>query len=176
MTVPGGDLPEVERDVAELLARTIEQLDAAGAPDEALAMVKAPRRLWPFTSAPVLVPSGRAWRLGVLLLDRQARLYATGQLTRAVEPLRGVTNRSHEAELRRADRRAAVRGHFPTGEAVNFGFSPIALDAASLAAGSGPLVVVDGTVMVRWDATHPDHGLSRLESYLADRADLLSAD
>lgn len=173
MTATDGAVAAAE-DLRELLARTVASLDASGAPDEAMAIRRPPGGFWAFKTAARMVPVGRAWRLGVLLLDRQGNLYATGEVTRAIQPLRGVTNRSPEAERRREDRRAAVRGHFATGEAVNFGFFAIALDAESLALGSGPLWVVNDTVMVRWDENHPDHGVSRLDSYLADRASLLT--
>lgn len=145
-----------------LLRRTVEELLSRGIPDEALAVSKTsrlrPRRL---------VPAGRAWRLGVLLLDRNGGLYATGTLTRAIEPLRGVANKSQDAEARREDRRAAVRGRFPTGEAVNFDHVPI--DLAAIGADTAPLCIRDGVVCVRWNGrdTRP------LEEYLAERVGLL---
>jgi hypothetical protein len=151
-------------ELATLLRRTVEELQSRGIPDEALAVAKdsrwRPRRL---------VPVGRAWRLGVLLIDRDGRVYATGSVTRAIEPLRGVANKSADAEARREDRRAAVRGRFPVGETVNFGHESI--DPESIGAGSVPLSLgEDGVVLVRWDgsATRP------LEGYLAERLALLS--
>ena len=74
-------------DLAELLRDTVAALDAAGTPDEALGELRTSR----FRAAR-FVPTGRAWRLGVLLLDRDGTLYETGNVTRAVEPLRGVAN------------------------------------------------------------------------------------
>lgn len=144
-------------DLPELLARTVAELERRGIPDEALATLRIPR----FGRAR-LVPAGRAWRLGVLLLDRAGRLYETATVTRAVEPLRGVTNRSAEADARRELRHIAARSKFPEGDAVNVDPVPLHLD--------GPLSVVDGTVMIRWNA---GGGIRPLEAYLADRLSLL---
>lgn len=142
-----------------MLARAVERLH--GHPDEALGVMRQ-RRWLPRK----LVPAGRAWRLGVLLLDRDGRLYETGAVTRAVEPQRGVASKSPDAELRREDRRAAVRGRFAEGETVNFGFAPIDLSALP----SGPLSVVDDVVMVRWNARGE---VRPLEGYLDERIGLL---
>ena len=101
----------------------------------------------------VIVPAGRAWRLGVLLIDRSGQLYATGMVTRAVTPKRGVADHSLIADARREDQRAAVRGSFAEGEVVNFGYSPIPLDEDSLLAGTGLLSVNGTTVTVRWDTS-----------------------
>ena len=145
-------------DLPELLARTVAELERRGIPDEALANLSIPR-----FGRSRLVPTGRAWRLGVLLLDRGGRLYETATVTRAVEPLRGVTNRSAEADARRQLRHLAARSsRFPEGEAVNVDPVPLDLD--------GPLSVVDGVVMIRWNA---GGGIRPLEEYLADRLSLL---
>ena len=143
--------------LARLLAATVAELQRRGIPDEALATLRVPR----FGRAR-LVPAGRAWRLGVLLLGRDGRLYETATVTRAVEPLRGVTNRSAEADARRQLRHIAVRSGFPVGEAVNVDPVPVHLD--------GPLSVEDGVVMIRWNA---GGGIRPLEAYLADRLSLL---
>lgn len=151
-------------ELSNLLRRTVEELQSRGIPDEALAVSKTSRfRLRR------LVPAGRAWRLGVLLIDRDAVLYATGTVTRAVEPLRGVANKSPDAEARREDRRAAVRGRFAAGETVNFDFEPI--DLGALGAGTAPLSIRDGAVFVRWN----DQATRPLEEYLAEWLGLLSA-
>jgi hypothetical protein len=137
-----------------LLRETVASLVAAGVADEALATVRT-RRFLPRT----MVPAGRAWRLGVLLLDREGRLYETGSVTRAIVPLRGVANKSAEAEARRDDRRAAARGRFAEGEVVNFGFRPA----------DEVVKVVDGVAVVRWNAD----SYRPLEQYLAERVALL---
>ncbi|MBC7590156.1 MAG: hypothetical protein H7226_03800 [Salinibacterium sp.] len=156
--------------LAALLQRTIADLQARGTHDEALGAVKPGRGFGPLSTATKMVRAGRAWRLGVLLIDPNAELYETGSVTRAIVPLRAVTNRSAEAEARRDDRRAAARGNFPEGEVVNFDYSPIERSAAALEAGLSILSIVDGVVMVAWHATDPPR---RLDTYLADRLGLL---
>jgi hypothetical protein len=163
-------------ELSDLLARTVDRLQAAAVPDEALATVKRARGLMGLSGASRMVPAGRVWRLGVLLLDATGRLYATGGVTRAIVPLRAVTNRSAAAEERREDRRSAARGPFPEGEVVNFGYTALALDTAALEAGSGPLSVRDGVVMVRWSDGDATLGIRELSEYLADRVGLLVED
>lgn len=165
--VPGG--------LSEVLARTVDALEAGGVRDEALAILRPPaRRFLVFASPAVMVPAGRAWRLGVLLLDRHGRVFGTGKVTRAIEPKRGVTDRSPAADRRRADELAAFRGPFAEGEVVNYGFWDIDLDTTSLQGGSGPLFIDAGTVLVRRDPNQPGGGVSRLDSYLAERVSLLT--
>ena len=146
-----------------MLARVVLELDESAVPDEALATLKR-SRFGPLK----LVKAGRAWRLGVILLGRDGTLYASGEATRAVEPQRGVANKSAEAEERRELRRAAVRGRFATGEVVNFGFA--AIDSEDQ---GGPVTVVDGIPMVRWN---PTANPRPLEGYLAERLALLRGD
>jgi len=100
---------------------TIAALVAAGINDEALGIILPPRLL----RGETIKSAGRAWRLGVLLLDRNGQFYEVGEVTRAVEPQRGVANKSPDADARREKRRAAVRGRFPAGTVVNFGFRAI---------------------------------------------------
>jgi len=144
-------------DLADLLQRTVAELERRGVPDEALATLRIPR-----FGRSRLVATGRAWRLGVLLLTRDARLFSTTTVTRSVEPLRGVTNRSAEADARRQLRHLAVRSGFAQGEAVNVDPVPVELD--------GPLSVVDGVVMIRWNV---GDGIRPLKGYLAERLALL---
>lgn len=158
----------------DLLASTVARLDGLGIADESLGAFRKPRRLIP--APPSMIQTGRAWRLGVLLLDRERRLYATGEITRAIEPGRASVNRSEQGERRRADRMAAARGPFPRGEVVNFGYLPIALDDASLVAGSGPLSLEAGTVLVRWGDGFGELGVSPIQDYIDDRIGLFSAD
>lgn len=145
--------------LAATLARTIAELERIGVPDEALATL-VQRRF----RGPRLVAFGRAWRLGVILLDREGRLYETTTVTRAVEPLRGVTNRSAEAEARRDVRRIAARSGFPEGETIN-------VDPVPVGPGSGPLVLEGDEVLIRWSAHGPPR---RLDAYLAERVALLA--
>jgi hypothetical protein len=164
----------VSEDVTALLTRTVAKLGAAGIHDESLGAWKHSRGLFGIGASDSLVPEGRAWRLGVLLLDRGRFLYSTGQVTRALQPGRAAVNRSAGGEERRAIRAVAARGDFPRGEVVNHGWEPIALDESSLAGGSGPLSVQDGVVMVRFDVG--DLGIAPLERYLADRVGILLGD
>jgi hypothetical protein len=165
-------MPAVE--LRELFAATIIRLEAAGISDESLAAWKRSRGILGLGASDSLVPVGRAWRLGVLLLDRAGGLYSTGQVTRAVQPGRAAVNRSAAGEERRAIRAIASRGNFPRGEVINHGWEPIALDDTSLAAGSGPLSVRDGVVMVRIDGG--ELGVVPLERYLDDRVSILLGD
>ena len=160
--------------VRELLANTIEVLEARGIPDEALGVLKPAHRILGLTRPAVITPAGRAWRLGVLLVDREGRLYATGEVTRAIVPKRGVADHSLAADLHRELQRAAVRGSFAEGEVVNFGYSPIRLDEESLRAGAGPLSLGDGTVTAKWDTSSAGRGSAPLDVYLAERIALLT--
>ncbi|MCU1508466.1 MAG: hypothetical protein JWQ12_731 [Glaciihabitans sp.] len=156
-----------ERVLKYLLSRTVAQLDAAGAKDEALATFVPSRGIGPIRTPDALRPAGRAWRLGVLLLDRHGNLFSVGEVTRAVEPGRAATNRSAEGERRRAIRRIAARGRFAPGEVINF-------DYRLIEPGRDAVVSIDddGRPVLHWDvggreATQP------LDEYLADRAELL---
>ena len=154
--------------LAELLAAAVAELD--GLPDESLGAWKQSRGLGRLRPAPTLQPAGRAWRLGVLLIDRQGRLFATGEVTRAIEPQIAVTSRTLLAEEKREIRRAAARGRFPEGEVVNHSYTPIDLGELARAGASGPLSVVDGIVRVRWKA---GDGTRPLDAYLRERIGLL---
>jgi hypothetical protein len=108
-------------DAVEILAAAVRALEAGGVADEALGIVVPARRF----RGEIIKPAGRAWRLGALLIDRELNVYETGEVTRAIEPLRGFANKSPDAEARREKRRAAVRGKFAEGEVVNFGYRVI---------------------------------------------------
>jgi hypothetical protein len=171
---PEPTAPHDARDTGEtvraLLRDAAVRLAGAGARDEALADYVGRRRRFLIPREPVMVPVGRAWRLGVLLVDAEGAAFATGSTTRAVDPgRRGYTSES--ARDRAEYRAAAVRGRFPDGETVNFGWRALDLDDASLRASTGPIVVRDETPVVRWgrgsEITMP------LRDYLADRVGLL---
>lgn len=163
------------------LAGAAARLTAAKARDELLAELITDRRTLFIRREPVLRPIGRVWRLGVLLLQVPAapadgdalRLYATGNLIRATTPGR-TQYISASAETRRAYRAAAERGHIPTGETVDFDAVPIALDAESLAASTGPLLLREGRVLVRWSASTTDADARDFHAYLDERVDLLA--
>lgn len=154
----------------DLLLQAAARLQAAGVRDEALAEVYTPRGIPLVKRAPAMRPIGRAWRLGVVLLSVDGRLFTAAESTRAVEP-KWFNHRSAEVEHRRVAQQAAHRGPFAEGDVVNFEVVELALDEASLRTGSGPLSIVDDVVMLRW-AGH-DLGLTRLDVYLGDRVSLL---
>ncbi|HEV7184469.1 MAG TPA: hypothetical protein VGN33_08220 [Leifsonia sp.] len=153
------------------LADAVGRLDAADARDEALATFIPRHRRMLITHEAVLRPVGRVWRLGVLLLGRDGALYATGSITRATEPGRPAYQ-SLSAEDRRAYRAAAIRGHFAAGETVNYDAVPIELDAPSLRASAGPLLLRGGHALVKWSPTAA--GTVDFATYLADRVGLLT--
>jgi hypothetical protein len=198
MTISPADAAAIER-VRAALADAAARLAAADARTEARARYQPAHRTLGVPRAERLIPAGRVWRLGVLLLgadadestaERAPTLYATGALTRPHEPGRS-TYIAASAERRRELRVAAYRGHFAPGESVNFNAPPIALDESLVevpgalplgasrregpspsVAASGPLLVRDGAALVRWSPTAPD-ALADFESYLADRVALL---
>jgi hypothetical protein len=156
--------------VRVLLRAAASRLAEAGARDEALAEYVGRRRVLLIPREPVMRPVGRVWRLGVLLVDGDGRAFETGSTTRAVDPgRRGYTSES--ARDRAEYRAAALRGRFPEGETVNFGWRSLALDHDALLASTGPIVVADGEPVVRWGRGSAIS--TGLEAYLADRVDLL---
>lgn len=140
-------------DLPTLLARTVELLRAAGIEPEHVAQRRPARRLGPIQFAERLVPAGRAWRLGELLLTDDGALLATGVVTRAIEPRQFAANKSPAEEARRQLQRAAVRGRFPTGAAVNVDSREIEIDRD--ATGAVTVTLADAVV--------------DLERYLDDR-------
>jgi len=141
----------------ELLADTVTRLQSAGVRDEALAEWKPVRRLLP--SQPTMLPSSRAWRLGSLLLDAEGRLYATGIVTRAIQPKDFNADKSVAAEARRDLQRAAVRGRFATGDSVNVDYIPVQLEALEF----------DGENLV----FHDNATTAPLATYITDRLELV---
>ena len=145
----------------------IAGLVARGARDEALGVWRE-RKTFGIARPPVIEPAGRAWRLGALLLDRDGNLYATGRVTRAIEPRDYNSDKTVAGEARRDEQRAAARASFRAGETVNF--DVVLLDVESAAAGTPqpPLALFDGEMFVVDGAVH-----APLIRYLADRAELL---
>jgi hypothetical protein len=156
--------------LAELVRDTAAELAARHARDEALATVKASRRLLLVQTSASMQPAGRAWRLGVLLLGRDGEVWATGRITRATEPKK-EQGLSASVEERRDARRAASK-RFTEGEVVNFGHVRLPLDAESLRGGAAdPLLLRDGVLHVRW-GRGPDE-VRELRAYLADRSEFV---
>jgi hypothetical protein len=167
------DAATTER-IRALLRDTVTTLTGAGATDEALADFVPPRKVLLIERPAVMRPLGRVWRLGVFLIDADARLLATGSIVRAVEP----GHRGHVAiatEDRREHRAAAFRGPFARGETVNYDAAPIDIDPESLRDASGPLFLHDGRALVRWtSAAFADASAIEFERYLAERVELLA--
>ena len=158
--------------IRSLILTARNRLADAGAPDEALASFVPEHRGRLFTKKAVMLPLGRVWRLGVLLLDADAQLYQTGLTTRALEPGRPAYQ-SLSAEQRREYRAAAYRGKFARGETVNFDATPIVVDPAALRSSPGVLFVRGDRAFVRWSSTAPDEAAVDLEAYLNDRVGLV---
>lgn len=167
------DVPEVAvANAAAACSRAVHRLRDAGVAPEALAHLEpAGRRLLVFPRAPRMRRVGEVWRLGVLLLDTDARLYVAGRLTRAAERGR-LGYQSLSLEERRDVAAAALRGGFPAGAAVNFDARMLSLDAPDSVSGS-PLGYDQGAIRVRWHPSAPLQGAPTLEQYLAERVDLL---
>jgi len=163
------DFEEAAAGIRSSLERTVLLLDAAGVADEALAEFVLRKRMLGVARAPVMQPLGRVWPLGVLLLARDGRVFATGKVTRAV-PEGYPGYQSPGVEVRRGYRAAAHNGRFVEGDTVNFDTAEI--DLLALDGSSGPLFLDAGLPRVRWNPTHPAQSRA-LDVYLADRASLL---
>ncbi len=155
-----------------LLRESADRLAAAGARTEALADLAPATRRLVFERSARMRPAGRVWRLGVLLLQDDGAVRATGRLTRAVDPGHGQ-HVAVSAEARRELRAAARRARFEPGETVNFDTEPIDLTPEALRAATGPLFVLGDRPLVRWSLSADDSAARDLEPYLAERIGLL---
>ena len=169
MTDAAGPALEAMRRV---VGAAVAALRERGARDELLAEYEPARRMLGVPRAARMSPAGRVWRLGVLLLDAEGRLYATGRVVRAERATRRSIPANAVAE-QRAYRAAAVKGGIAEGETVAFDAVPLDLDELARSGASGPLVLVGDAVFVRWSPAQPD-ALTELEPYLADRVELLA--
>jgi hypothetical protein len=138
-----------------MLGRTIADLTAAHVPDEAIAVLRGPRRVGPVLRGPKFFPQGRAWRLGAVLVTRDGELFATGTVTRAIIPKDFAANKGPAEEARRDLQRAAARGGFAEGESVNHDYRPALENIVFERDGRFVLVLPDAEVS--------------LAAYLADR-------
>lgn len=160
--------------LSQLLESVARDLERRGVDDQALAELRRPRAILGFRRKSVMAPVTRAWRLGVLLIERGGGLFAIGSVTRAVAPLH-ANNQSESQEARREIRRAAFDGPFREGEIVNYGWRRLRTDAIGLTEGQEPLALRGAEVLVRWAPGLGEQGLMPLERYLAERIDLLDA-
>jgi len=168
-----GDVTDGVERARALLDEAARTLRSADVPDEALGEYVEPKAVLGIRREPTMRPLGRVWRIGALLLgsspETGGRVWATGLITRVTDPGRSQFV-SVSAEVRRAYRAAAQKGHFASGDTVNHGATPIALDG-TLVDSPGVLFVADGAPLVRWS---PAAGAAvPLEGYLADRVELL---
>jgi len=129
----------------------VEQLLAAGIPDEALGVWRPEKKIFGVPRPPAMDPVGRVWRLGALLIDREGTLYRTGKLTRAIVPKDFNADKSLAGEAHRDIQRAAARGSFRAGESVNYEWMRLSPDEAAALVAPEPV-----------------------EKYLADRLALLT--
>jgi hypothetical protein len=173
----GAYAPDVPEDAAvdrakALLAAAAARLTDAGIADEAVAEYEPATRRLGVPRRARLRPVGRGWRLGVLLLAGDGAVRATGRVTRAVPP----GHPGHMAvstEERREVRAAAFRGPFPEGSTVNYDAPVLALTAEALRGATGPLLLREDGVAVRWSVSTSDDAARPLEPYLAERVSLL---
>lgn len=164
------DAVERTRSLLDDAARTLR---AGAVADEALGEYVEPKAVLGIRRDPTIRSLGRVWRVGVLLIgstvETGGRVWATGRITRVTEAGRAQFV-SVSAEVRRAYRAAAAKGHFEPGDTVNHGATPIPLDG-SLVGSDGVLFIEDGVPLVRWS---PTAGAAvPLEDYLTDRVGLL---
>ncbi|WP_139415991.1 hypothetical protein [Agromyces laixinhei] len=163
---------QVLRPLVDAASAAAAELGRHAARDEALAEYVPERRTFGVRRAARMTPIGRVWRLGVLLIDAEGRLFATGRVVRAERPARRSTPAAAIAE-QRGYAAAAVKGGFAEGETVNFGAVPVDPVGLVRSGASGPLVVVGDELFVRWSPTQPG-ALAALDGYLADRIELLT--
>ena len=152
-------------------AAAVAALREAGARHETLAELVPERRMLGIPRAARMTPIGPVWRLGVLLVDESGGLHGTGHVVRAERAARKSVTAEAVAQ-QRAWRAAAVKGGIADGETVDFDAVPVYLDVLARDGASGPLVLRDDEVLVRWSPAQPD-ALTPLDAYLRDRVDLL---
>jgi len=137
----------------------VARLSAAGAHTEVLAERRAGRRIGPFMRRETVVPIGRVWRLGVLLLDAAGGLRRTGTVIQA-QPLRFDNHQSDRAAARRELREAILKARIDPGETVNLDAAPVAPDEVAT---------------VSWNGSGDPASMVPLAAYLRDRVDLLAS-
>lgn len=149
-----------------------EQLVTANPPLEQLAEYSAPRRVLGLPRRGRFVKLGEVWHLGVFLVGRDATLFSAGDTVRAEVVELTSHNSAYKAE-RRDYADAAFRAGYTPGTVVNFGASPIRLDADSLATATGPLFVRGPDTYVRWRRGVADDQAVSFNEYMVERLGLL---
>lgn len=153
----------MSQSLRDLGARVAERLDAAGVPDEQLAELDPPRRIGPVTRRARFRGVGRAWRLGAVLVGRDGSMWATGAVTRAVEPRPFGSDKTLAGNERRELQHLAARA-FRTGDTVNHGHRELTIGAAD---DTVTVVDRDGRLILRLPNADVD-----LAEYLDDRVQL----
>lgn len=161
-------------DARVALDAAVDRLRASLARDEVIAKYESDRRILGFRRRPTMNPIGRAWRLGVILLTSDAALRATGNVIRVTEPRR-TSHPSNLSVERHIAREAAWRAGIRQGETVNYGTDPIELKEESLRLPGGVVLLRDDGLWVRWSAAGGDAAMTRFQTYLDDRVELLIA-
>nr|WP_245190044.1 hypothetical protein [Leucobacter exalbidus] len=157
---------------SETCRSTVQALQLAKVPTEALAEYVAPRRRLLIMRAATMRPLGDAWRLGTLLLTTDGALYALSGSTRAAE--RGRPGyQSESREERRELAAAALNGGYPVGTPVNFDAVRIELDDTLGDDPELPVGISGGELRVRWRAGAPLDGAQTLQAYVRERSELL---
>ncbi len=149
--------PPTPDEARAAIEAAVARLTASGARTEVLAEIRA-RRLGPIRRPDAVVPVGRVWRLGVLLLDPAGALRRTGDVIQA-QPLRFDNHQSNRAAARRELREAIERSGIAPGETVNLGAVPVDLD---------------DVLEISWDRSGDPGTLVPLPAYLRDRVGLLA--
>lgn len=152
-------------DARAALTATVARLRESGVRDEALAEFVPERRVLLVRRSATMRPLGRVWRLGVLLIDENGRLFVAGGHTRAL-PSGHPNFQSVSGEQRREYRVAALHA-YPEGEAVNFEAREVALDPG-LRTSPGVITLDDEGVKLRWS---PAGGLVPFRRYLEERVE-----
>jgi hypothetical protein len=118
-------------------------LQSAGARDEALGEYVPARRTFGIPRPARIVPVGRAWRLGDLLLTPSGDVFRVGEVTRAITPKDFNSDKTIAGEARRELQRAAIRGGIAEGDTVNHGFSPLATPTDEVALKERAALLID---------------------------------
>jgi hypothetical protein len=152
----------------QTIAWAVRALTEGAAATEVLARFEAAKRRMLVTVRPKMVPLGAVWRLGVVLLDAGGRMYATGSVTRAVDP-KWPQHIADSMEVRRAQRGAAFRASFAPGASIDFDAEPIDVSVDALRHSAGPILLRDGRVVALWA---PGSSPQPFDDYLHERVDL----
>ncbi|GGA60048.1 hypothetical protein GCM10011490_07740 [Pseudoclavibacter endophyticus] len=148
--------------------------DAGIEPDPLAAYVPERRILGVFPREARLRREGDGWRLGVLVLSTTGDVLIGARTTRARRPER-VGYAAESARERDVLRHAAYRARVPEGVTVHVDGTAVDLeDLAASGGGYEPLALRRDGIVVRWAPAAPLHAALPLDTYLAERAQLLA--